>query len=180
MPYEWQDKEIVDLSIIAKIKFCVVDAITCLQTEKSPEYQDYSSLHSTQIKNRVKMNTIIAGYDPVAVDNVCCRLIGLNPDDIEHITLAERNGLGTNDTSLITIVGADLYQNITRFKKGLLPSSQFGQSNRDWILKGPYTIGSAVDPIDTSYIPYEDSVTPYARGRWLESESRTSLMTGLI
>ena len=158
-PYQWQDKEIVDLCILAKIKFCVVDAITCLQTEKSPEYLD-SHHYSLQIKNRVKMNTIIAGVDPVAVDNVCCRFIGLNPDDIEHITLAERNGLGTNDTSKITIAGADLYQNITRLKKGLLPSSQFGQSNRNWILNGPYPIGSAVSPIDTQYIPSEATVSP--------------------
>jgi hypothetical protein len=106
------------------------------------------------------MNTIIAGFDPVAVDNVCCRLIGLNPDDIEHITLAERNSLGTNDTSKITIVGANLYQNITRFKKGLLPSSQFGQSNRNWILNGPYPIGSGTSPIDTQYIPSEATVSP--------------------
>jgi uncharacterized protein (DUF362 family) len=159
-PYQWQDKEIVDLCILAKIKFAVVDAITCLQTEKSPEYLD-SHHYSLQIKNRIKMNTIIAGVDPVAVDNVCCRLIGLNPDDIEHITLAERNGLGTNDISRITIVGADLYQNITRFKKGLLPSSQFGQSNRNWLLNGPYAI-RGTNPIDTSYIPNDSTVTPSA------------------
>jgi uncharacterized protein (DUF362 family) len=159
-PYQWQDKEIVDLCILAKIKFAVVDAITCLQTEKTPEYNSASDHISTHIKNRVKMNTIIAGVDPVAVDNVCCRLIGLNPDDIEHITLAERNNLGTNDSSKITIVGANLYQNITRFKKGLLPSSQFGQSNRNWILNGPYPIGNGVSPIDTQYIPNEATVSP--------------------
>ena len=159
-PYVWQDKEIVDLCILAKIKFAVVDAITCLQTEKTPEYNSTSDHISTHIKNRVKMNTIVAGFDPVAVDNVCCRLIGLNPDDIEHITLAERNGLGTNDTNKITIVGADLYQNITRFKKGLLPSSQFGQSNRNWILNGPYPIGNGLSPIDTQYIPNEATSSP--------------------
>ena len=159
LPYAWQDKEIVDLCILAKIKFCVVDAITCLQTEKSPEYLD-SHHYSLQIKNRIKMNTIIAGSDPVAVDNVCCRLIGLNPDDIEHITLAEKMGLGTNDSSKITLLGANLYQNITPFKKGLLPSSQFGQSNRDWILNGPYAIGTASSPMDTQYISNEASVAP--------------------
>ena len=106
------------------------------------------------------MKTIIAGSDPVAVDNVCCRLIGLNPDDIEHITLAEKMGLGTNDSSKITLLGANLYQNITPFKKGLLPSSQFGQSNRDWILNGPYAIGTASSPMDTQYISNEASVAP--------------------
>ena len=160
IPYVWQDKEIVDLCILAKIKFAVVDAITCLQTEKTPEYNSASDHISTHIKNRVKMNTIIAGVDPVAVDNVCCRLIGLNPDDIEHITLAEINNLGTNDTSKITIVGADLYKNITRFKKGLLPSSQFGQSNRNWIINGPYPIGNGPSPIDSQYIPNEATVSP--------------------
>ena len=41
-----------------------------------------------------------------------------------------------------------------------MPSSQFGQSNRNWILNGPYPIGSAVSPIDTQYIPSEATVSP--------------------
>ena len=36
LPYNWQDKEIVDLATIARVKFAVVDAITCLETKKSP------------------------------------------------------------------------------------------------------------------------------------------------
>ena len=61
-----------------------------------------------KIINRVKMNTVLAGVDPAAVDHVCCRIMGLNPDDIEHITLAGQVGLGTTDPDSITVAGREV------------------------------------------------------------------------
>ncbi|MGD0038713.1 MAG: DUF362 domain-containing protein, partial [Bacteroidota bacterium] len=87
--HNWQDKEIVDLATIARIKFVVMDAITCLDSTKTPKYGGSSStpnIPNINISNRIKMNTIMAGYDPVAVDNVCCRIMELNPDDIRYLT----------------------------------------------------------------------------------------------
>lgn len=160
LPYNWQDKEIVDLSIIAKIKLNVVDAITCLDIKKSPMYS--SDRSNMKISNRVKMNTIIAGYDPVAVDNVCCRIMGLNPDDIEHITLAERAGLGTNNSDSINIVGTSISSTRRVFRKGQTASAWFGQSNRTWLLKGPFSTTGITTPIDYAFIAREDSVRPSA------------------
>ncbi|MBN1187923.1 MAG: DUF362 domain-containing protein [Bacteroidales bacterium] len=116
---DWSEEEIVDLSNIAGIDFVVVDAIMCLEIAKSykPERQ-------------LRMNTIIAGYDPVAVDNVCTRLFGLNPDDIVHIFLAEKMGLGTNNPDYIEVVGASIASTMKRAKKGTI----YGSSNRTWLL----------------------------------------------
>ncbi len=158
-PYNWQDKEIVDLSSIARIHFVVVDAITCLETQKSPVYAADRS--NRFISNRVVMNTIIAGEDPVAVDNVCCRVIGVNPDDIEHITLAERVGLGTNDPDRITVVGSTIEAAAKRFKKPTGQQGLFGQSNRIWILNGPYVASGSSD-ITTPFIPSEATAAPAA------------------
>jgi hypothetical protein len=108
------------------------------------------------------MNTIIAGYDPVAVDNICCRVMGLNPDNIEHITLAERAGLGTNDPDKITVVGATIAQTKKVFKKGQLASSIYGQSNRTWLLNGTYSTIGIVDPMNYEFIADEAAVTPTA------------------
>ena len=138
----WQDKEIVDFSIIAKIKFAVIDAITCLETQKAPKYGTPKT--NKNISNRVIMNTIIAGKDPVAVDNVCCRIMGINPDDIEHITLAERVGLGTNNSDSITVVGTSIELTKRIFKKPTTPYGVYGQSNRIWMLNGPYTASSDI------------------------------------
>jgi uncharacterized protein (DUF362 family) len=154
-PYNWTDKEIVDLCKLAKIKFVVVDAIACLEEHKDAIW----GLNGT-VTNLVRMNTVIAGVDPVAVDHVCSRLMGLNPDDIEHITLGERAGLGTNDPALISIVGASIEATKKRFKKNRQPSAEFGQSNRDWLLNGPFPIGSISNPIDQEFIPNEASVAP--------------------
>ena len=38
--------------------------------------------------------TIVAGTDPVAVDSFCLRFLNLTPDDVPHIKLAHRAGLG--------------------------------------------------------------------------------------
>jgi hypothetical protein len=155
----WQDKEIVDLSVIAKIKFVVVDAITCLETQKAPKYGTPRT--NRLIANRVVMNSIIAGKDPVAVDNVCCRIMGINPDDIEHITLAERVGLGTNNSDNITVVGTSIDQTKRRFKKPTTTYGVYGQSNRVWMLNGPYSAASASD-MNTQFIAHDSTVTPTA------------------
>jgi len=148
-PYWWTAKEIVDLATIAKIDFSVVDATVCLESQK--EFVG---------NNQVRMNMILAGVDPVAVDHVCTRLMGLNPDDIEHVTLAERAGLGTNDEDFITIKGADLESNIHRFKKSHIEDGEFGQGNRLWILKGPFDITGINDPIHYPFIENEAEVAP--------------------
>jgi uncharacterized protein (DUF362 family) len=162
VPYVWTDKEIVDLSTIAKIKFVVIDALMCLDIEKSLESGD---------ANQVRMNTIVAGVDPVAVDHVCCRLMGLNPDDEEHITLAERMGLGTNDSAKINIAGANVYAVMKRFRKNTSVATQmFGQSNRYWLLNGTYPIGSISNPIEYAFIPNEAALSPLpGQNGWSQS-----------
>jgi uncharacterized protein (DUF362 family) len=160
----WNDKEIVDLSSIAmmtKKRFCLVDAIACVESDKTPKYGT-GNIIST-ITNGVRMNCVVAGKDPVAVDHVCARLMMLNPDDIEHITLAERVGLGTNDSSKITIAGASIAATRRPFKKTNATTdytSRYGQGNREWIFNGPFAIGSLPTPIDYAFLADEATLTP--------------------
>ena len=152
----WTDKEIVDYSHLAGIDYVVVDAIACLELKKE------AARSNGIITNLVRMNTVIAGTDPVAVDHVCTRLMGLNPDDIEHVTLAEREGLGTNDPEMIEIVGADLEVTKKRFIKSPAPEAKFGQSNRTWLLNGPYSAEGIDNPIDHQFIQNEGNIKPCA------------------
>jgi len=126
-PQVWTEEEIVDLSTIAGIDYVIVDAIMCLEKDKT-----YNGT------NQVRMNTIIAGKDPVAVDHVCSKLFFLNPDDINHITLAEKVGLGTNDPEKIIILGAPIEKVRKKVIKNQSASGIFGQSNRTWILSPAY------------------------------------------
>jgi uncharacterized protein (DUF362 family) len=174
--HNWQDKEIVDLSIIAKIKFVVVDAISCLESKNGPIFSKIPPIDSSNkgITNRIKMNTIIAGRDPVAVDNVCCRIMMLNPDDIEHITLAERAGLGINNSDKIIIVGPPIEQIWRPFRKpqkspfdnGNAPVTTnigcYGQGNRTWLLSECFLTNGIDNPMDHEFIPKEASLEPTA------------------
>ncbi len=119
----WSTEAIVDLSNIADIDFVVVDAIMCLETEKV-----------NRGYNQVRFNTILAGADPVALDHVGAKLMGINPDDVAHVTLAEKVGLGTNDPEKINIVGVPLSEAMKKVKKNQKADGKFGQSNRTWIL----------------------------------------------
>jgi uncharacterized protein (DUF362 family) len=133
-PRDWTDEEIVDLCLLDGIDLVVVDATLCLEKQKS---------YSKTLANQVRMNAIVVGNDPVAVDNVCSRMTGFNPDDIDHIALAELAGLGTNDPSLITVVGSPIAHVAKRLKKMTGdPRLMFGQTNRKWLVSAAYPVGS--------------------------------------
>lgn len=153
-PLMWTDKEIVDLSTIAKIKYVVVDALMCLDVQKTT---------MSDRSNQVRMNLVLAGEDPVAVDNVCARVMSLNPDDVEHITLAERMGLGTNDNSKINIVGEQLSAVKKKFrKKPTVPHQIWGQGNREWLISSAFDAANVANPIDNEFIPGEANFIPQA------------------
>jgi uncharacterized protein (DUF362 family) len=143
----WTTEEIVDLCTIADIDFVVVDAIMCLQSSKT-----YNG------SNQVRFNTIIAGVDPVAVDHVCARLMCLNPDDIAHITLAEKMGLGTNNPDKIEVYGASIDEVKKKVKQNTEEEGLFGQSNRTWLLSGTF----ASTDMTTEQISGEASLEPVA------------------
>ncbi|MEJ2543810.1 MAG: T9SS type A sorting domain-containing protein, partial [Calditrichaceae bacterium] len=134
-----------------------MDAIACLEREKTARRS------GDVITNMVRMNTIVAGADPVAVDHVCTRLMGLNPDDIEHITLAERVGLGTNNPDLIEVTGSTIEETQQRFIKSPAEEGRYGQSNRIWLIKGPYSIDGISNPIDNAFIDNEAEQAPAER-----------------
>jgi len=78
----------------------------------------------------VKTNIILSSTDLVALDYVVARMIGLNPDDIPYITLAESKGLG--QTKNIEIIGDDDLQ--WNFKKaGSLLYTKF----EGWLMRTP-------------------------------------------
>lgn len=129
----WNTEAIVDLSNIADIDFVVVDAIMCLETEKV-----------NRGYNQVRFNTILAGADPVALDHVGAKMMGLNPDDVAHITLAEKVGLGTNASEKIHIMGVPVSEAMKRVKKNQKSVGKYGQSNRTWILSQAFE-GSDID-----------------------------------
>ena len=155
-PRDWVEEEIVDACTLADIDFVVVDALMCLELSKSAQRS------GSKITNQVQMNTILAGPDPVATDHVCARLMGMNPDDIAHITLAAKRGLGTNDPGDITVVGNTIEETAKRFKKDPRFTSIFGQGNRTWLLTGPFDTQGIDKPMEHEFLADEAHLRPEA------------------
>ncbi len=141
------DECIVDLNLLAGVDFSVVDAIIGMDKDKS-------------FGNPIRMNTIVAGEDVVAVDAVCARLMNFNPDDIEYISLGAQAGLGTSDFAQIEVRGRSIEEAYRRFEKGARWTGNYGQSNRIWTLKGPFQTNDPeeefVDAAEVRPIPGQD------------------------
>ena len=146
----WTTEAIVDLCYIADIDFVLVDAIMCLERQKN-----------NTGSNQVRFNTVLAGADPVAIDHVSAKLMGLNPDDVAHVTLAEKVGLGTNDPEHIDVAGVPINKAMKRVVKSQSTDGKYGQSNRTWILSPPFEgsdfeDGHFVNEPDIQPIPGQD------------------------
>jgi uncharacterized protein (DUF362 family) len=85
-------ENIADLASVLKPSLAVIDGIIAGQG------------HETS-GNPVPMNLVIAGTDPVAVDAVGAAVMGIPPEDVKHLLLAERKGLGTCHLVNVTVLG---------------------------------------------------------------------------
>ena len=124
------DETITDLVAAAEPDFALVDAIMCMERAKTDKFGGH----------QVRMNAILASADVVAADAISAQLIGINPFDIEYLTLAAHRGLGQCDLDRIKVKGSSLEQLATRFEKtpGDWGRGHYGQGNRTWMLKGPF------------------------------------------
>src|SRR5659263_650205 len=67
------------------------------------------------------VNAILASKDPVALDAVACKMVGIDPFMVPSTRLAHEQGIGTGDISHINIVGeslADLQIDDFKFPSG--------------------------------------------------------------
>ena len=74
---------IVDLASIFSPALCLVDATTIL-TQGGP-FGPGRVIHP---------NRVYAGKDMIALDSLCCGLLGVKPEEVMHIQLAHESGMG--------------------------------------------------------------------------------------
>ncbi len=150
--------EIVDLASIAPADYCLVDAIVCKERGK------------TRTHPSLRRNMLIAGTDMVAVDSVCARLMGLNPDDTAHLYDAAREGLGSMNPEQIQIVSEHSIADSMYYFERTEPNKQgnrghFGMSNRIWLLNA--VEGDNLDTVNLG-IPDEDVIGAPNQNSWTE------------
>ena len=90
------DKTIVDLAYTNRINLVVVDGLWGNEGTW------------TEGLKPVKMDLIIAGFDPVAVDSVAAMVMGFDPKKIRHLNLAREKQLGTNLLDEIIVRGRSI------------------------------------------------------------------------
>ena len=87
---------VVDLCSVVKPDLVVMDAIIAMEG-LVPVFGD-----------PVKMNLVLAGKDPVAVDAVASAVMGFEPYKDQIIRIAEQSGLGTADLRYIEVIGESI------------------------------------------------------------------------
>lgn len=89
---------LAELAALLLPRFSLIDGFSGMQGE-GPRYG-----------SRVRLGTVIAGSDAVAVDAVAASLMGFEPMEIGYLRQAQAMGLGTADLSAITVVGDPMSQ----------------------------------------------------------------------
>jgi len=88
------DDCIVDLSLYLKPALTVLDAVRVL-TANGPQ--------GGNLKDVVKLDTVVVGTDQVAVDAYGATLFGLKGEDLGYVRIGAARGLGRSDLSKLTI-----------------------------------------------------------------------------
>ena len=68
----------------------------------------------------VPMDLLVAGRDVVAVDAVCCAIMGIEPRRIAHLRLAHEQGIGEIDLEKIAVRGLTIAAVRREFKQALV------------------------------------------------------------
>ncbi|MCS7114661.1 MAG: DUF362 domain-containing protein [Nitrososphaerota archaeon] len=100
-------ENIADLASVLKPSLTVIDGIIAGEG------------HETS-GNPVEMNLVIAGADPVAVDAVGAAVMGVSPQEVKHLVLAEKKGLGTCNLDRIEILGEKIESVKRNFRRSLV------------------------------------------------------------
>jgi hypothetical protein len=86
------NEKVADLQHILQPRFICIDGIVAGQGRMlTPKPFD--------------LNLLIMGNNQVAFDSVCCAILGLDPNTVEHIRLAAEHGFGSTDIGAVEITG---------------------------------------------------------------------------
>ena len=96
MHYRGLHQATLDINLARPIDFAVVDGIWGME--------GYGPFSGTP----VRMNTIVAGPNPVAVDRVCLEAMEIAQPLVQHLTYAAQLGLGPADLGSVQIRGDSL------------------------------------------------------------------------
>jgi uncharacterized protein (DUF362 family) len=95
---------------INRVEEAIVDLYKARRADLIVIDGTYTTLHLgprplEDFKETFRLNLTIAGFDPVAVETVSAKILGVDPSSLRYLKWAEEDGLGTMDLNQIEIVG---------------------------------------------------------------------------
>lgn len=94
----------------------IVDGLTCMEG------------NGPIIGNPINLNILAAGTNPVAVDSICSRIMGYDPESIPHIDLTSKRGVGPTKLDEIEVVGDDW----TKYCQSFTPPYSLRATLKSW------------------------------------------------
>ena len=88
------DESLVDLSRVIKPTLTILDAVRIL-TANGPQGGSLADVK--------KLDTVVVGFDPVAIDSYGATLFGMKGSDLGYVTLGHKAGLGQMDLNKVQI-----------------------------------------------------------------------------
>jgi uncharacterized protein (DUF362 family) len=88
------DESLVDLSLKIKSTLTILDAVRIL-TANGPQGGSLADVK--------RLDTVIVGFDPVAIDSYGATLFGMKGSDLGYVTIGHKLGLGQMDLSKLRI-----------------------------------------------------------------------------
>ncbi|MFV8749922.1 DUF362 domain-containing protein [Nannocystaceae bacterium ST9] len=130
------NEKVADLQYVIQPQFIAIDAITAGEGRMlTPIPFD--------------LGLVICGDNQVAIDAVCCRIIGLDPLDVPHIRMAWERGFGPVELDEIDVVGdvdlADARRRASGFRVGLIRVEDYFAGTNIRAYGGPPPAGASVD-----------------------------------
>lgn len=130
------DDKVADLQYILQPQLIVIDAITAGEGRMLTPVP-------------FPLGLIIIGDNQVAIDAVCCAIIGVDPLSVAHIRLAWERGFGPVDLDSISIVGDvsldEARERATGFRVGLIRVEDYFQGTNIRAHAGPPPGGTGSD-----------------------------------
>jgi uncharacterized protein (DUF362 family) len=122
------NEKIADLQYVIQPQFICIDAIVAGQGRMlTPK--------------PFELGLVVMGNNQVAVDAVCCAIIGLDPSGVDHIRLAAERGFGTLDLGRIQITGDvtldQARERAAGFEVGLVRVEKYFEGSKITAYAGP-------------------------------------------
>ncbi len=122
------NEKVADLQYIIQPRFIAIDAITAGEGRMLTPVP-------------FPLELVVMGDNQVAIDAVCCQIIGLDPLSVDHIRLAHERGFGPVSTDAIRLLG-DVTLDAARtrakgFKVGLVRVEKYFEGTHITAYAGP-------------------------------------------